>query len=239
MEILQSFQAERIPEAAESAEQDAQCGYPQAAPEHVRGDRHWRRMESLDAEVLATLEDDIMRPSVVEEAIRLALAELARARQSAARRRLETELAAVRLECERLAEAIAHGGPLDVLMERLRARQTRRVALEGELAAQRQVASYASPHALEARLRAKLADWRGLLRRNVTEGRAVLRQLLIGPLLFSPVNEERRRGYAFEGLIALDRLIAGVLELPTKVASPGGSANRWTVTIRNEWTRVA
>ncbi len=49
-----------------------------------------------------------------------------------------------------------------------------------------------------------------------------LRQLLIGPLRFTPVNEERRRGYVFEGLIALDRLIAGVLELPTKVASPAG-----------------
>ncbi len=99
------------------------------------------------------------------------------------------------------------------------------VCLTGKLtAAERQAVSYASPHALEARLRAKLADWRGLLRRNVMEGRGVLRQLLIGPLRFTPVNEERRRGYVFEGLIALDRLIAGVLELPTKVASPEGTA---------------
>jgi hypothetical protein len=107
-------------------------------------------------------------------------------------------------------------------VERLTARQARRVAIERELAAERHVVRYASPHALEARLRAKLADWRGLLRRNVPEGRSALRQLLIGPLRFTPVNEERRRGYAFEGMIALDRLLAGVLELPTKVASPEG-----------------
>jgi hypothetical protein len=76
---------------------------------------------------------------------------------------------------------------------------------------------------LERTLRAKLADWRGLLRRNITEGRAVLRALLIGPLRFSPVKEGRRRGYAFEGTIALDRLLTGVLELPTAMASPSGS----------------
>ena len=76
--------------------------------------------------------------------------------------------------------------------------------------------------ALEARLRAKLADWRGLLQRNIQEARAVLRGLLIGPLRFTPVNDERRRGYAFRGTIALDRLLAGVVDLPTVVASPTG-----------------
>ena len=75
---------------------------------------------------------------------------------------------------------------------------------------------------LEARLRAKLADWRGLLRRNIAEGRAVLRTLLVGPLRFTPIIEDRRRGYAFEGAIALDRLLSGVVDLPPKVASPAG-----------------
>ena len=141
-------------------------------------------------------------------------------------------LAGVQAECGRLADAIARGGPLEVLVERLTERQTRRVALERELTAPRQVSAYVNPHALEARLRAKLADWRGLLRRNVAEGRAVLRQLLIGPLRFTPVNETRRREYAFEGKIALDRLFAGVLELPTKVASPEGFVTGWTVNWR-------
>ena len=51
---------------------------------------------------------------------------------------------------------------------------------------------------------------------------------MIVPLRFTPIIEERRRGYAFEGLVALDRLLAGVLELPTKVASPAGTAPSWT-----------
>jgi hypothetical protein len=75
---------------------------------------------------------------------------------------------------------------------------------------------------LEGRLRAKLADWRSLLQRNVSEARDVLRALLVGPLRFTPVADGRRRGYAFEGVIALDRLLAGVVELPTKMASPTG-----------------
>jgi hypothetical protein len=90
------------------------------------------------------------------------------------------------------------------------------------LAEQRAMMPYESPQGLERRLREKLADWRGLLTRNVTEGRAVLRTLLIEPVRFTPVTEERRSGYVFEGVIALDRLLAGVLELPTKVASPTG-----------------
>jgi DNA invertase Pin-like site-specific DNA recombinase len=63
---------------------------------------------------------------------------------------------------------------------------------------------------------------REVLHRNVEEGRAVLRALLIGPLRFTPVKDERRCGYAFHGTIALDRLLAGVVDLPTVVASPNG-----------------
>ena len=59
-----------------------------------------------------------------------------------------------------------------------------------------------SVSALEQRLSVKLADWRGLLTRNVETGRDVLRTL------FTPVIDERRRGYAFRGAVALDRLIA-------------------------------
>jgi hypothetical protein len=95
------------------------------------------------------------------------------------------------------------------------------MALERELSARAAERPAIDLEALSARLRAKLADWRRLLRRNVAEGRAVLRTLLVGPLRFTPI-EERRRGYAFEGVIALDRLVSGVVELPTRLASPAG-----------------
>ena len=45
--------------------------------------------------------------------------ELSPKRQSHRLATLERELATVRAECERLAEAIGRGGPLDALLERL------------------------------------------------------------------------------------------------------------------------
>ncbi len=183
------------------------------------------RMDVLDSEVLATLQDDICRPAVIEEAVRLALEELSPARQDSAREGLEEELVSVGRECERLEEAIGQGGPLDALIERLRSRQAHREDIERQLAASSTQRPLIALDGLERRLRVKLADWRGLLQRNVSEGRAVLRTLLVGPLRFTPVVEARRRGYAFQGTIALDRLLAGVVELPPKMASPPGSAS--------------
>ena len=88
-------------------------------------------------------------------------------------------------------------------------------------------------------MRAKLADWREALRRNVTEGRAVLRAILVGPLKFTPVADGRRRGYAFEGAIRLDRLLAGVVDLPTKLASPRGHSILWQPPLAGWMPRVA
>ncbi len=190
------------------------------------------RMDVLDAEVIATLKDDVCRPTVIEEAIRLALEELSPARQETAREGVEAELVSVRRECERLAEAIGRGGPLDALLNRLAERQAHRVVLEAELLARAAERPRVNVEALEHRLRAKLADWRGLLERNVAEARKVLRGLLIGPLRFTPIAEGRRRGYGFEGTIALDRLLAGVVELPTLVASPAGTADGWQLPVR-------
>jgi hypothetical protein len=61
----------------------------------------------------------------------------------------------------------------------------------------------------------------------------MLRTLLAEPIRFTPVLEDRRRGYRFEGRIALDRMVAGLVlpELSAKlhqlVSSPGGFVNRW------------
>lgn len=80
----------------------------------------------------------------------------------------------------------------------------------------------------------KLADWRGLLTRNVATGNAMLRTLLAEPIRFTPVLEDRRRGYRFEGRIALDRMLTGLVELPELsaklhqlVSSPEGNALLW------------
>jgi hypothetical protein len=181
-------------------------------------------MEALNTELLETLKSDILRPAVVEPAIALALEALRPDRQDEARATVERELGKVRAECERLADGIEAGGPLDVLVERLKGRQTRRQELEAQLVDLRPFEAPPTGRGLEARLRAKLADWRSLLTEDVESGRGVLSALLVGPVRFTPIDTPRRRAYAFEGRIALDRLVSGVIELPTltRMASPTG-----------------
>jgi site-specific DNA recombinase len=187
------------------------------------------RMDAIDAEVLATLETDVLRPRIVEAAIAMALDALRSERRDDACETLTQDLAAARVESERLADAIQRGGPMDVLLDRLRACQKRRAELEEQIAATRPIVTPVTGPGLEQRLRAKLADWRGLLTRNIDSGRDVLRALLVGPLRFTPIVEDRRRAYAFEGAVALERLVSGVIDLPTLtgVASPGGYGRLW------------
>jgi len=100
--------------------------------------------------------------------------------------------------------------------------------------------------ALERRVRAKLADWRGLLTRDVATGNATLRTLLAEPIRFTPVRDGRRVGYRFEGRIALDRMIAGLVPVPALTAklhqlgtSPAGTAPSWTFESQRRLTWAA
>jgi DNA invertase Pin-like site-specific DNA recombinase len=173
------------------------------------------RMEAIDAEVLATLEDDILRPSVIERAVALALEELGPERDRTYHEQVAVEIAEIDRECRELTAAITAGGVLDVLVghvDRLRALQERRKALHAQTTTRRTSCSPMANTALEP-LREKLADWRGLLTRDVASGREVLRTLLVGPLRFTPVTAFDHRGYQFSGAIALDRLINGVVTI--------------------------
>ena len=128
------------------------------------------RMEAIDAEVLATLADDVLRPTVIKQALALAFEDLAPAGPDRTRRQLEAELTKVTDECGRLAEAIGRGGRLTPLLDRLTRLEGRAEALRAELARLRRGPTF-DRKALEQRLHVKLADWRGLLTRNLATGR--------------------------------------------------------------------
>src|SRR4029453_17617444 len=83
---------------------------------NVCGNRLVGRMEAIDAEVLATLKDDILRPTVVERAVSLALAELNPERERAQQAHVSAELAEIDAECRRLTAAITAGGQLEALV---------------------------------------------------------------------------------------------------------------------------
>ena len=74
---------------------------------------------------------------------------------------------------------------------------------------------------VEQDLRAKLADWRGPLSRNVAQARQALRSLVPERLTFTPKNEGGERFYVFEGMAVLDRFLAGIA-LPKALVAPTG-----------------
>jgi hypothetical protein len=79
----------------------------------------------------------------------MALDALRPERQDDARETLTRNLDAARVESERLADAIQRGGPLDVLLDRLRACQERRAELEEQISATRPIVSPVTGPGLE------------------------------------------------------------------------------------------
>ena len=75
---------------------------------------------------------------------------------------------------------------------------------------------------LERLVRGKLTHWRGLLTAHVQSGRTLLREILLGPIRFRPMEQAGRRGYTFRGEVGLATLLAGVVDVSMTMASPGG-----------------
>jgi hypothetical protein len=105
-----------------------------------------------------------------------------------------------------------------------------------ELASLEQLTKAATldPAALEGDLRARLEEWRELLRRHIPQARQVLKKLLVGPLRFMPQRNGEERYYEFTAQIALGRVfngIAGAIWL----ASPTGSVLSYQPIFQGEW----
>jgi hypothetical protein len=71
--------------------------------------------------------------------------------------------------------------------------------------------------AIEAKVQAAVADWRGLLSGSVADGRQLLREVVEAPLRFEREGET----YRFMAPVATGKLIAGAV-LPTFDSSPTG-----------------
>ena len=62
---------------------------------------------------------------------------------------------------------------------------------------------------MERQAQRLLGQWRELLLDDVGDARRVLRELLEGPIQFTPVLDEARRGYRFEGALTVGGMLAG------------------------------
>lgn len=64
---------------------------------------------------------------------------------------------------------------------------------------------------MERQARQLLTDWRGLLSRNTQDARPVLRELLHGPIRFTPIVEDDRRGFHFNGAVKTGGFLLGIV----------------------------
>jgi hypothetical protein len=115
---------------------------------------------------------------------------------------LRDELQRVDQEIARLAEAIATGGQLAPLLSALQTRQARREEIAASLAA-RPNEHRIDRRAIEAAVREHLTRWRTLLGApaTVAEARQLLREVLSGPMTFTPQG----KSYRFEGELAIGK----------------------------------
>jgi hypothetical protein len=91
----------------------------------------------------------------------------------------------------------------------LKVANERKKAREAELAGLGAAANVASLDAakMAKELRAKVADVTTLLGENVAQARAMLRKILVGKIVCSPVRRAGRSGLMFEGRVSLARLL--------------------------------
>ena len=181
-------------------------------------------IDRLDDAVLTTLAGDVLRPAVIMAVVDGVLARLeprAAARDAGQQR---TALQAVEREIGNLAKAIAAGGQLEPLLVELRARQARRDELLEAIAVYEGAnAQRFDRNAIEQKVRQHIDGWRALLTKHTSEGRQLLREVLAGPLRFTPEG----RTYRFEGELAVGRLLAGMAGLTTTLVAVRGIEPRF------------
>jgi hypothetical protein len=189
----------------------------------VCGNSLTMRIERIDQAVLGTLGGDVLRPSVVMAILDGVLETMSPRTRARDVDELRTELASVEREVARLTNAIAAGGELAPLLAALKTRTGRRDELTAALAARESFdVRRLDRKAIEAKVHEHINDWRALLTTHVQDGRQLLREVLAGPLRFTPDG----RSYRFEGEAAIGRLFVGIAGLPTVVASPTGHVAR-------------
>jgi len=169
----------------------------------------------LDAALLKVLRDDVLTPDLVEAVVTRTI-ELARLEpEEHEQRRLQLVAAAERLRAEigRLTDAVASGGgTLSSLVEALTGRERERADVLARLEHLDGLSRAPEwSNGIREKLRARLTEWQGLLRRQPEIVRQVVRKLLAGRLAMTPDREGKR--YTFTGQAAYDEILSGIVSV--------------------------
>lgn len=155
-------------------------------PNDGAGGRHHRVPDAARIDRVASLADEVI----------VAVRELLEAHRLDPRAAVDVDLAAIECQVINLTDAVAMGGNLPMLVSRLQQLEEARQ----RLTRQREELPATSPlirvdwRAVERQAREKLASWRALATRHVTEGRKLLGTLLEGPIVVTPFEESGSRG---------------------------------------------
>ena len=184
-------------------------------------------MRTADAAVIEALLSELLTPDRLATVVKRLLARATAARDTpdTTRMAVERQLREVEAALGRLTAAVASGGDLPALVEAIKAQESQRVALTRRLEGlQRPPVAFDT--ALDRRLRRAVAEWRGVLGRQVAQARQIVGKLLADRLTFAPEVRNGCRGFRFQAMGTVDKLIAGVVpgELSTlqTVMSPTG-----------------
>ena len=142
------------------------------------------------------------------------------------RQNIERELSLIEASEKNLVDAIAKGQHMDPLLAKLQAEGARKKDLVAELdclAIPADVVTLDEAR-LKRELRTRIADAKGLLGRQRTEARQILRKLLDQPLQFEAFEEEGgRKGYTVTGRGSYLQLLPGLFAgVSPSVVSPTG-----------------
>jgi hypothetical protein len=95
------------------------------------------------------------------------------------------------------------------------------VPLQRRIAASTYVGPRLDREALERHVRERATAWRATLTGSVEDGRQWFREILVGPIRFTP-QRGAKLTYRFDGELAFEKLFSGVAGLAPFVASPAG-----------------
>jgi len=180
-------------------------------------------MDEIDQELLGTIAGDVLSPELADEVIAAARQMFEASARPDRQEQLRRDLASVEREQARVTEAVATGGAIPILVERLRTTEVKRRELVAQLERARKPRQPAPAwRDIERRMRGALTDWRSRFTGDVARARQGFRQLLTTPIVFTPFVDQRGfQAIRFEGRVELEAVFGGMV---TKLASPTGVA---------------
>ncbi len=167
-------------------------------------------IERVEDAVLHAIIDHVLTDTVVEAIVDRVIGRLAPGGLSRTVGDLRTALQGVEREIRHVTAAIAKGGELESLLEKLRECEKRRTDLRAAIDSRTHVQAQTIDRGrLEASVRRRVDDWRGLVTRRPRHGRQLLREMLAGPITFTPAGKIYRfRGEASFGALVGEASVA-------------------------------